>query len=259
MFTNMDIILLIIAFCYPFVFKFLEQYYSQKGIDAAQKEDMRGIQYETKKGENLATKEDIKEITTQIETVKNEVSFENQRKHEFMQQRTNRLLNILYLTEKLNEYQSLLLYALYDNHSAERLITLIEQINDTLLTFIHECRIAYVTAKDDDLHSIIAELRNKAQDYALYMCYIASNASSHMTNRQDFLSLSEKHDNSCDLLNEAVKSNNAIEHTRKEFENGISTKKDPLYDSQKKYIAQLNRFFDSDFHLKSNCENMMEL
>ena len=76
-----DIILLIIAICYPFIFKYIEQYFSQKGKNAAQKEDVRDIQYESKKGENIATKEDIKEITSQIETVKNEISFEKQRIH----------------------------------------------------------------------------------------------------------------------------------------------------------------------------------
>lgn len=167
----MNIILLLIALCYPFVFKYLEQYFSQKGINTAQKEDVREIQYENKKGEDLTTKEDIEEITTQIETVRNEISFENQRKHEFIQQRTNRLLNILYLTEKLNEYQCILLYTLYEYNSAERLISLIEKINDTLLTFLHESRIAYVTIKDKELHSIISELKIKHKTM-LYICAI---------------------------------------------------------------------------------------
>lgn len=45
----MDIILLIIAICYPFIFKYIEQYFSQKGKNAAQKEDVLDIQYESKK------------------------------------------------------------------------------------------------------------------------------------------------------------------------------------------------------------------
>lgn len=122
-----DIILLIIAICYPFIFKYIEQYF-HKGEKCCSKEDVRDIQYESKKGENIATKEDIKEITSQIETVKNEISFEKQRRHEFINQRTERLLKILYLTEKLNEQQGILLYALYDKHSSKRLLSLIEQI-----------------------------------------------------------------------------------------------------------------------------------
>lgn len=246
----MNIALLIIVFLYPFLFKFIEQYFSQKGTNAAQIEDSRELAFETKKGEDLATKEDIKEITAQIETVKNEISFENQRRHEFIQQRTNRLLNILYLTEKLNEYQSILLYSLYEGRSSDSLISLIEHVNDTLLKLLHESRIVYVTVKDKELHSIISELKNKAQDYALYMCYIASTASSHMINKQSFLDLSERHNNSCELLKEAVKSSNAMECIRKEFENEISAKKDSLYDYQIKYLSKLNRLFDCDFHLR---------
>lgn len=119
-----------------FLFKYLEQYFVQKGKNAAQKEDMRDIQYETKKGENIATKEDIEEITAQIENVKNEISFENQRRHEFIKQRTERLLKILYLTEKLNEQQRTLLYILYDKHSSQRLLSLIEQI---MVHYYHFC------------------------------------------------------------------------------------------------------------------------
>lgn len=246
----MDIILLIIAICYPFIFKYLEQYFVQKGKNAAQKEDMRDIQYETKKGENIATKEDIEGITAQIEKVKNEISFENQRRHEFIKQRTERLLKILYLTEKLNEQQGILLYNLYDKHSSQRLLSLIEQINGTLLSFLHECRIIYVTVEDEDLNKRISQLIKDAQVYVGYMCLIASNASSHLTNWKDFLDLAEKNDNATQLLNEAIKSQNSVEQIRKEFENNINSKKEALYDSQIKYLSKLNLLFGSDFHLK---------
>ena len=247
---TMDIVLLIIAICYPFIFKYLEQYFVQKGKNAAQEEDMRDIQYETKKGENIATKEDIEGITAQIEKVKNEISFENQRRHEFIKQRTERLLKILYLTENLNEQQGILLYNLYDKHSSQRLLSLIEQINGTLLSFLHECRIIYVTVEDEDLNKRISQLIKDAQVYAGYMCLIASNASSHLTNWKDFLDLAEKNDNATQLLNEAIKSQNSVEQIRKEFENNINSKKEALYDSQIKYLSKLNLLFGSDFHLK---------
>lgn len=246
----MNIFLLVIAICYPFIFKFIEQYLLQKGKNAAQKEDLRDIQYESKKGENIATKEDLKEITAQIEAVKKEISFEKQRRHEFIKQRTERLLKILYLTEKLNEQQGILLYALYDKHSSKRLLSLIEQINRTVLSFLHECRIVYVTVEDKDLTSRITNLIKDAQTYAGYMCYIASNAASHLTNWEDFLVLAEKNDNATQLLNEAIKSQNSVEQIRKEFENNISDKKEALYESQIKYLSKLNLLFGSEFHLK---------
>ena len=82
------------------------------------------------------------------------------------------------------------------------------------------------------------------------MCYIASNASSHMTNWKDFLDLAEKHNDATLLLNEATKSQNSVEQIRKEFENNINSKKETLYDSQIKYLSKLNLLFGSDFHLK---------
>lgn len=52
----MNIFLLVIAICYPFIFKFIEQYLLQKGKNAAQKEDLRDIQYESKKEKILQLK-----------------------------------------------------------------------------------------------------------------------------------------------------------------------------------------------------------
>lgn len=227
----------------------MSQYITQKGINAAQKEDARGIQYEQKKGENLATKEDIKEITSQMETIKNEISFENQRKHDFIQQRTKRLLNILYLTEKLNEYQNVIFYALYDINAKDRLIHLMEQTNATLLSFIHECRVAFVTIDDKDLISRISNMETMAQKYASYMCYVASNASNYLNNYHVFLNLAEKHD-SKEIIHNAKESKNALETIRNEYEDEIEKLKKSLYDSQMKYLSKLNILFHGDFHLK---------
>ena len=83
----MDIIILILEFAIICILIFGKNYYSQKGKNEALIEDSHDISYESKKGENLATKEDIEELTQKIEIVKNEISFENQRKHEFINQR----------------------------------------------------------------------------------------------------------------------------------------------------------------------------
>ena len=226
-------------------------YFSKKGENVAIVEDSRNISYESKKGENLATKEDIEELTRRIELVKNEISFENQRKHDFIYQRTNRLLNILHNTEKLNEYQAILLYSLYDKKSSERLVELIEQINETLLDFLHECRIVFITIEDKSLTDIISELIKEAQQYAGFMCYIASNASSHMNNWRESLELASQNNNSQQLLDLAIKSQNGVADIRKEFEMSIDEKREPLYDSQIKYLAKLNTLFGSNFHIKS--------
>ena len=240
------IIILLIVF-----YKRLESFFAQKGKDDALKDDSREISYENKKGEYLATKEDIEELTRKIEAVKNEVSFENQRKHDFINQRTNRLLNIIYHTEKLNEYQAILLYSLYDYNSANRLTKLIEQINETLLNFLHDCRIAWITIQDKDISSKITDLIQETQSYAAYMCYIASNASSHMKNYHSSLELAYKNDNNQQLLEEAIKSREGVDNTRKDFEDNIEEKRKALYDKQINYLSKLNNLFGSDFHIKT--------
>ena len=47
--------------------------------------------------------------------------------------------------------------------------SLIEQINGTLLSVLHECRIIYVTVEDKDLTSRVTDLIKDAQAYAGYM------------------------------------------------------------------------------------------
>ena len=247
----MTIIIFLFEIAIIAILIFGKGYFSKKGENAAIVEDSRNIGYESKKGENLATKEDIEELTRKIEIVKNEISFENQRKHEFINQRTKRLLNILHHTEKLNEYQAILLYALYDKNSSERLIRLIEQINETLLDFLHECRIVYITIEDKKLTDIISKLIKESQQYAGYMCYIASNANSHMKNWEESLELATQNNNSQQLLDLAIKSQNGVAAIRKEFETSIDEKREALYDFQIKYLAKLNTLFGSDFHIKS--------
>ena len=196
----MNILLIVLLIVYPFIFKLIERYFAQKGANMAQKEDMRDIQYEAKKGEILATKEDLNDINIQIETIRNTISFASQRKHDNIQDSTKRLLNILHLTEKLNEYQAILLYYLYDKHSEKRLMLLIEQINETMLSFLHESRIVYA-----DLTKRISELVQVTQKYAQYLCYIASNASGHLTNWHEYLQLGKETENS-EVLQQAIQS-----------------------------------------------------
>lgn len=241
---------LLLDFIIIAILLFGEKYFSQKGKNVAMKEDSCDISYETKKGENLATKEDIEELTRKIENVKNEISFENQRKHDFINQRTKRLLNILFQTEKLNEYQKILLFSLYKRNSSERLNTLIEQVNETLLELIHECRIVQITANDTDLNTITAGLITVAQAYANYMCYIASNAANQMNAWSTTFGVAVEKNNP-ELLNKCAEFQNDIVKIREDFEANIEEKRASLYNSQIKYLAKLNILFDSDFHIKS--------
>ena len=71
------------------------------------------------------------------------------------------------------------------------------------------------------------------------MCYIASNANSHMKNWKESLELATQNNNSQQLLDLAIKSQNGVAAIRKEFETSIDEKREALYDFQIKYLAKL--------------------
>lgn len=99
--TTGDYIILI-SIALLFVLKlYLENYLSKKKQNKADKEDSREISYETEKGKNLATKEDIAEITKVVEGLKSGVLFEHQRKHDFIQKRTDLFISVLNHVEDL--------------------------------------------------------------------------------------------------------------------------------------------------------------
>lgn len=242
-------IFIIMLVIYPIWINCVNKYFSKKAEGKALKEDSQEIEYQKEKGKNIATQEDIKMITSKIESVKNEISFENQRKNNFINQRTERLLNILYLTEKLNEYQALLLYDLYDENSSNRLIILIENINNTLLNFLHECRITFITVNDKDLNKSITNLIEPAQGYANYMEYIANNAVASLTNLHNLIKLATQNDDNSTFLQTAKESKDMFSKIRQEFEKDIKARKNLLYDCQIKYLSKLNLMFKSDFHI----------
>ena len=144
------------------------------------------------------------------------------------------------------------MFTLYDKNSFNRLLSLIEQINDTLLKLTHEYRITLVTTYDEELKDRLSELIKFAQNYSHYMCYIASNVSSHLENLKDLLDIAEKNDNDKTILNKAAESKENVAKLRKEFEDKIGEKQKPLYDCQIDYLAKLNLMFKSDFHLKGD-------
>jgi hypothetical protein len=111
-----------------------------------------------------------------------------------------------------------------------------------------------VTVKDDDLCKRVANLIKATQDYATFLCYIASNAATLLTNWCEYLDLATNNENNKELsnsaLNSAIDNQNHLEEIKTEFTKDIQSKKEVLYDCQIKYLSKLNLMFGSDFHLK---------
>lgn len=134
--------------------------------------------YESEKGKNLATKEDIEDITSKIESVKNEISFEVQRNHEFIKEREKRLLNILFHAETIANCVNRLYVYGHNNQDSKRVYELIDEIAKTALLARQEstvCMAAYsdilkddkcMTKLVDDLQMLSAELLAKANNVA---------------------------------------------------------------------------------------------
>ena len=227
-----------------------ESYNKKKGENLAMKEDSRDINYEGEKGKNLATKEDIAQITKEIESVKNEISFESQRKHTFIEQRTNRYIEILHLAEELQLYKNQLLYYLYDKNSVEKLSTLINEANKTFLRLLHENRILMASTDDEYTIKRSNNLVSSSQQYVVFLCYIASNAISHLSNWKIYFDLANESKENSELSKMATDSLLQLSKTRKEYEDKISEKEKKLYNDMVEYLSALNKLFKQEFYLK---------
>ena len=86
------------------------------------------------------------------------------------------------------------------------------------------------------------------------MCYIASNASGHLTNWHEYLQLGKETKNS-EVLQQAIQSQANVDKIRKEFENEIKSEQEPLYDCQIKYMAKMSSLFGEKINFKDSVIN----
>lgn len=227
-----------------------ESYNKKKGENLAIKEDSREIDYEKEKGKNLATKEDIAQITKEIEKVKNEISFESQRKHTFIEERANRVINVLYLAEKIYMYGSLLYFYLNDKHSDKKISILIEDINNTLLDLHHECRLVSITiGEDENIIKHIDRLKKCVTAYAITIGSIAVSTLSILKDWQTFFDLANKNSDKT-FLRSARESLEEFNKVRNEFEKNISKEDIVLKQAIEEYSSLLKILYKQDFYLK---------
>lgn len=210
----------------------------------------RNKAYNEEKGKNLATKEDIAQITEKIEKVKNEISFESQRKHTFIEERTNRIVNVLYLVEKIHMYGSLLYFYLNDKYSEKKISILIEDINNILLDLHHECRLVSMTIdKDENILKQIDNLKKSATAYTISIGSIAINTLSILTNWQTFFDLANKNGDET-FLKAARESLEEFNKVRTEYEKNMAKEDKDLKRDIEKYASVLKILYKQDFYLK---------
>ena len=147
-----------------FLIHFLPSYFKRKGENKANKEDATDLAYLEEKGKNLATKEDIAELTKTIESVKQEVSFANQRQHNIIEARNKCLFEILECVANLDNYKSLLLVYSRNLSMRDNLIELLQQTNQTINLAIKDsnyCLTTYGTTEDLQIVASLADTIRK--------------------------------------------------------------------------------------------------
>ncbi len=230
----------------------LVSYLNKKGYNRAEKEDIKDISMRSELGKNLATKQDISEITEKIETIKNEISFENQRKHSFINERHMRFVNILSLAEEFRASEMQLYYLMYNPNGFNEITSLITHINKTTSEIVHECRMLMINIKDDDILKVIDSLMTSSQSYSTYLCITASNAASYLSEWHDFFHLAEKYNNSKKLLEESRTSQNKLFELRENFLKDNSETWEKHYNNIIKYLVILKGLYGKEFHLRYN-------
>lgn len=161
---------------------FLPSYFKRKGENKANKEDATDLAYLEEKGKNLATKEDIEELTKTLESVRQEVSFANQRQHNIIEARNKCLFEILECATNLDNYKSLLLVYSRNLSMRDNLIDLLQQTNQTIDLAIKDSNYCLTTyGSIEDLH-IVASLADMIRKHGSEIVVLITNTLSLMDN-----------------------------------------------------------------------------
>ena len=219
-----DIIILVIAFC----LHLLIAYFTKKGNNNADKEDMRVISYEGKKGGNVADEED-----------------------QINQTQKERLIRILYLAEKINQSIGKYVLYFYDYTSRLKFDRLVEDLNSLLTEVYHEQRLANLSLpknKQDILDNLLTYLSGIAVELSTN----STNAASRITLYNECLQQArENKDAEQFYWNEAVKFKNQLDEIaakelifKKELQSAIKEYVDWLGKYIKENIRTINVDFD---------------
>lgn len=227
-------------------------FYAKKRIEHGLK---RETSYESEKGKNIATKEDIEAITEKIETVKNEISYEKQRNHEFVKEREKRFLNILFYAEAVaNAVNRLYVYG-HNTNDTKRVHDLIDDIAKNALLIRHTsavCIAAYsdimkdnnsMTKLVDDIQLLCAELQTKA-----------NNVANNITMFKHMFEKTQQDTSDKDSFNNAMLiglSNNNLLDAPLQY-------KDAVNEDINQYVMWLNKLYGSGLAIKYNVETIKE-
>lgn len=236
---------------------FLESYLKKKGENRADKQDIRDITYESKKGENLATKEDIKEITDLVESIKNDVAFESQRRHDFIEQRTELFLSILKYAEEIDQCGSLMSYYVFTENAEDKIDSLILRVKDITTAVSYNQNLILVSDKNlvkneqlEDMQTV-SELTRVILKYGAEIYVYGARAMSTMSRINGYVDLYTKCNQDQRFMDIAMSVRKDLEELQKE-PTPQSKYNQEFMKKYENYIRLLYKLYNLDFNLCYN-------
>lgn len=245
----MDTFVLVSIILLQIVILWTQAFSNRKGVNAADIDDNRRKYYEAEKGKNLATKEDIEQITRSIENIKNEISYENLRKHNAIQERERRFLNVLHIAESIQMQQSIVYFSMYQVENASVMSDAIKETNKLLMELNHEYRLILSSYKDKKALQNLNTLVKCLRPYAMEICIAATNAATFMTSWKSYMDMflqnSDDSVKTTALQQAATNKENLVKYSEKlEFK-----EKDKVLDAISDYVVFLSRLFKEGFNI----------
>ena len=222
-------------------------YYQRTVRNWADIDSARDLNYEAEKGKNLATKEDLAEITRQIEKVKSEISFESQRKKDYIEERKKHLVNILYYAEKLqNAHNRLMLYGRNVDMQGN-LYKLIDDVNEYLTEMMQEGNMILAEYFGLEDLNVMSTLIDDASILVGEITIAAHNAAISMNTYKIAKEESEKHPVNATIY--LAKAKEATDHAAQEVCTPLESLEKMRKDIQQ-YVLWLHRLIGKGLNYK---------
>lgn len=253
--TTGELIILMAVLAIAALDVFLKGYFSKKGNNTADKEDSRGINYEAEKGKNLATKEDIQEITNLVESVKKDVEFESQRKHDYIEKRTELFLSILKYAEEINQCGLLMYYYVNTENAEEKIDSLIKRVEDITTAASYNRNLLLVSDKNiqsEEAMRPLTELTHVIAVYGAELCVYGAQAMSFMSRIKGYADLYAIGDkNQDDFMEIAMSVRNQLSELQKKTDPRSKYAKEHT-EKYMNYIAYLYKLYNMNFNINYN-------
>ncbi len=199
------------------------------------------------KGKNLATKKDIEEITKKIETVKNEISFHSQRKHEYIKEKKKAALDFLNAVSIWLDFTLRPLETIYNNPTNEKLLRALisdlkKQGGNATTCYWN----LFVYFENENFNKIVDELYNNClelHNLTNTMLINVERKAIETNHKEKIFELIKDKEKRSEITNELKEINIQVNELIKTYFNEKKEIEEKTTLSRLKYLMYLNRIF----------------